>query len=117
MYGTGVLAVTATPGTPSPGLRGSTATELVLDGDCVAPSTAGTSFVHCDCDYHPGGCRISSIESIPGCACKCVYETLLWTCHGQDANCKDPNSDACKNPDDTKASCEQGGGDCGGYKD
>ena len=116
MYGTGVLAVTATPGTPSPGLRGSTATELVLDGDCVAPSTAGTSFVHCDCDYHPGGCTISQTQSISGCACKCIYE-LGWTCSGQDANCKDPTSDLCKNPDNSKAACEQGGGDCGGYKD
>ena len=32
-----------------------------------------------------------------------------------DANCKDPESDACKNPDKSKASCEQGGGNCGGY--
>ena len=50
----------------------------------------------------------------PGCACKCFYNFLL-SCKGVDANCKDPESDACKNPDKSKASCEQGGGNCGGY--
>ena len=50
----------------------------------------------------------------PGCACKCFYSFLL-SCKGVDANCKDPESDACKNPDKSKASCEQGGGNCGGY--
>jgi hypothetical protein len=33
-----------------------------------------------------------------------------------DVNCKDPESDACKNPDKSKASCKQGGGNCGGYR-
>jgi len=113
----GVLAVTATPGTPSPGLRGSTATELLLDGDCTRqggrhplqnPKT-------CDCDYSSaGGCKISNVVDFPGCACKCIYD-YFWTCHGEDANCKDKESDACKNPDASKAACEQGGGDCGGY--
>ena len=116
---TGVLAVTATPGTPSPGLRGSTATELLLDGDCTRqggrhplqnPKT-------CDCDYSSaGGCKISNVVDFPGCACKCIYD-YFWTCHGEDANCKDKESDACKNPDASKAACEQGGGDCGGYTD
>ena len=50
----------------------------------------------------------------PGCACKCFY-SFLMSCKGVDANCKDPESDACKNPDKSKASCEQGGGNCGGY--
>ena len=60
--------------------------------------------------------RPSQTQSISGCACKCIYE-LGWTCSGQDANCKDPTSDLCKNPDNSKAACEQGGGDCGGYTD
>ena len=116
-YDTGVLAVTATPGTPSPGLRGSTATELILNGDCARQGGRHPfeTPVHCDCDYHPGGCTISQTQSISGCACKCIYE-LGWTCSGQDANCKDPTSDLCKNPDNSKAACEQGGGDCGGYR-
>ena len=118
-YDTGVLAVTATPGAPAPGVRGSTARKLLHDctkrlGHPSKPSDT------CECDYHylifaKRGCRISNAVDFPGCACYC-YRSFLFTCTGVDANCKDPESDACKNPDKSKASCKQGGGDCGGYR-
>ena len=68
------------------------------------------SFIKC-------GCRISDAVDFPGCACKCTGpRTMGRDCSGVDVNCKDPESDACKNPDKSKASCEQGGGDCRGYR-
>ena len=122
IYGTGVLAVTATPGTPSPGVRGSTARKLVL-GDCTKRNPDKSRHPNwpadtCECRYHwyglgGVGCKISDAVDFPGCACKCTLGFL--SCTGVDANCKDPDSDACKNPDKSYASCEQGGGDCGGY--
>ena len=71
----------------------------------------------CECGYQfkigQSGCKITNAVDFPGCACKCRYNT--FRCTGKDANCKDPESDACKNPDKSKASCIQGGGACGGY--
>jgi len=69
----------------------------------------------CDCDYHPGGCRIS-FPAPRGKACKCVYESLLWRCKGAPVNCSDPVSPFCMLPDSSKESCLLGGGDCLGYK-
>ena len=120
-YDTGVLAVTATPGAPAPGLRGSTARELLEDGACTKrlghPNKPSDT---CDCGYalFAGGCYISDAVDFPGCACKCRTGRFpgYLSCHGVDVNCKDPESDACKNPDKSKASCKQGGGDCGGYR-
>ena len=72
------------------------------------------SGIECDCDYRgTGGCKIVD-PAIPNTACYCKYEGF-WTCSGRIAVCEDPQSFACKNPSRDKASCEQGGGDCGGY--
>jgi len=67
----------------------------------------------CDCDYHPGGCRIS--KTAPGgTACHCSYEGA-WTCGGSVTMCRDSNAQNCITPDNSVSSCNQGGGDCGGY--
>lgn len=75
--------------------------------------------LRCDCKYNyktfgtPGGCRISK-PAPAGYACNCDYMGF-WTCNGfvkQCSNKKDPN---CLNPSTDLASCEFGGGDCGGY--
>ena len=89
---------------------------------CQHPDyTIGTCFqgggdcegYYCDCDYHPGGCKISVVAS-PGSACHCNYEGA-WTCGGYSVHCNDEKSPLCFQPDDSFASCELGGGDCGGY--
>ena len=67
----------------------------------------------CDCDYHSGGCSISSAAS-PGSACRCSYKGF-YTCSGSEAGCRDSESQYCKNPDKSIQSCFLGGGDCGGY--
>lgn len=69
----------------------------------------------CRCDYHKGGCAVA--EPAPaGSACKCTYLPLLWTCRGDLTTCKSSNDLKCQSPDTTLRSCQQGGGDCGGYK-
>ena len=89
---------------------------------CQHPDhTIGTCFqgggdcegYYCDCDYHSGGCKISTVAS-PGSACHCTYEGA-WTCGGYSVHCNDEKSHLCLQPDDSFASCELGGGDCGGY--
>ena len=73
----------------------------------------------CDCNYHSnsifssGGCKIS-VPPPRGYACKCKY-LGAWTCGGTMQLCSDVNSSFCKNPDSSKDTCNQGGGDCGGY--
>ena len=67
----------------------------------------------CDCDYHSGGCTISSPAS-PGNACKCVYKGG-WSCSGFEIGCSDLNNHYCNNPDKSQSACNLGGGDCGGY--
>jgi len=69
----------------------------------------------CDCDYHPGGCRIS-FPSPRGRACKCNYKTLQWTCSGSVVGCKNGAAPNCAMPDSTLTSCRNGGGDCDAYK-
>lgn len=66
----------------------------------------------CRCDYHPGGCRITT-PAPQGTACHCTY--FAWGCGGivKDCDIRDPK---CAAPDDSLASCLLGGGDCGGYK-
>lgn len=79
-------------------------------GDCGGYHTA-----KCDCDYRPGGCRIS--KSAPAhTACKCKYMGA-WTCSGEIVSCKNENSQYCQNPDSSIYSCTEGGGDCDGYGD
>lgn len=73
-----------------------------------------SSIADCDCDYHPGGCTISSPAPV-GLACHCVYKGF-WTCGGTLSHCSDPESNYCKRPDYTVHSCVQGGGDCNGYR-
>lgn len=77
-------------------------------GDCQ-----GYKDVKCDCDYRKGGCIISR-PAPPNAACKCIYKGA-WTCGGAIVPCRDWNSQACRAPSGDKASCLEGGGDCGGY--
>jgi len=74
-----------------------------------------TSFVDCDCDFHPGGCSIS--KAAPnGAACKCSYKGG-FTCGGDVVSCLGPESSAlCVAPDTSFASCKIGDGDCDGYQ-
>ena len=37
------------------------------------------------------------------------------TCYGETVACSNPEAALCKKPDETKASCVLGGGDCNGY--
>lgn len=80
----------------------------------------GNAHAHdCDCDYRSsggssGGCTIVK-EAPPGKACYCSYQGA-WTCGGEVASCIDPNSPHCQNPDRSRQSCQQGGGDCDGYQ-
>ena len=67
----------------------------------------------CDCDYHPGGCKISTVPP-SGAGCQCKYKGA-WTCGGYITRCVDPGSKYCEKPDYSKNTCQQGGGDCGGY--
>lgn len=69
----------------------------------------------CDCDYSPGGCKISS-QAPAGWACDCSYKGA-WTCGGSVVACRDDSNPKCKAPDRSLESCLQGGGDCDGYKD
>ena len=67
----------------------------------------------CDCDYHSGGCQVSS-SAPENFACYCSYKGF-YTCGGSIVGCKNPGSPYCQRPDLTYPSCLQGGGDCGGY--
>ena len=60
----------------------------------------------CDCDYKPGGCRISQ-KVVSGTACKCIYKRLL-TCVGEVVKCRNPTSTQCIYPDKSVNSCVQG---------
>ncbi|XP_075441393.1 uncharacterized protein LOC142486872 [Ascaphus truei] len=85
----------------------SLATCLQGGGDC------GAYPERCDCNYHSGGCRIA-VTAAQNTACKCNYKGA-WTCGGNIVRCKDSNNAKCLNPDSSRESCQQGGGDCGGY--
>jgi glycerophosphoryl diester phosphodiesterase len=71
---------------------------------------------HCDCDYYgpPGGCKISQAAPA-GLACHCTY-IPLWKCEGRVVTCQNESDPRCIAPDKSLESCEQGGGDCEGYK-
>jgi len=77
-------------------------------GDCL-----GYSDAKCDCNYKSGGCVLSKLPP-HDVACDCKYKGA-WTCGGSITYCSDPSSYYCTNPDYSKATCEQGRGDCGGY--
>ncbi len=82
----------------------------------------------CDCSYRSktwyggGGCIITKAAPRFS-ACKCSY--AAWGCSGEVVPCPSSqfglgfnfaeSSHFCNNPDTTKKSCEQGGGDCDGY--
>ncbi|XP_029440458.1 uncharacterized protein LOC115080438 [Rhinatrema bivittatum] len=76
-------------------------------GDCGAYPDS------CDCEYHVEGCRVS-VAASPYTACRC-YIFFFWSCAGTLVQCKDGNAGSCSNPDTSKASCLEGGGNCGGY--
>jgi hypothetical protein len=78
----------------------------------------------CDCDYNDkgwqrgGGCKISK-PAPPNKACKCTYKGW-WTCGGQDVWCetdskKNNFNPLCLKPDDSRAACNLGRGECLGY--
>lgn len=67
----------------------------------------------CDCDFHTGGCSIST-PAPNGQSCRCEYEGA-WTCTGSVMPCACESSYRCKWPDYSVQSCVQGGGDCDGY--
>ena len=113
--------------------------ELVVDGRWVWISNEPLrdyTTDECKCGnampYQYGkyrGCMI--ITPAPrGKACKCdigfrkdaeyvdgeyVYH-YITLCTARVVECRDPNAKKCKNPDDSLASCEQGQGQCEGYK-
>jgi len=68
--------------------------------------------VNCDCNYHPGGCKI--VTAAPTYyKCKCIYRGF-WTCNGHAKACNKWDK-MCRNPDTSKDACVYGGGDCEGY--
>ena len=81
------------------------------DGDCGGYSGASD----CDCDYSPGGCKISQVAPAHT-ACRCDYMGA-FTCDGEVVRCHDETDPLCANPDGSKASCQLGGGDCDGYSE
>jgi len=91
---------------------------LATAGSSFPPATSTniiSSVPGCDCDYHPGGCRISYAPPVNW-ACNCQYKGA-WTCGGDVVMCQDPNNPNCKNPTTSFDTCVQGRGDCQGYKD
>ncbi len=81
---------------------------MLGQGDCGGYPNSND----CDCDYSSGGCKISTVAPRYY-ACKCSYKGA-WTCGGSVVNC-DPANALCREPTNSHASCNLGGGDCGGY--
>merc|ERR1712096_85915 len=65
----------------------------------------------CDCDYHPGGCIISTAPK-EGWKCVCEYQGF-FTCSGHAQQCE--SGQTCPADCATRSCCLVGGGDCGGY--
>jgi len=91
-------------------------------GDCdgaQVQTIQSSNPLPCDCDYHSngifssGGCKVV-IAPPRGYACRCKYGGA-WTCGGKISLCNDVNNAKCQNPDLSVDTCNQGGGDCGGY--
>ena len=90
-------------------------------GDCDGAQVQTIQYgnrLPCDCNYHSkgifsgGGCKVV-LAPPSGYACKCKYSA--WTCGGTLSLCKDFNNPKCQTPDLSVDTCNQGGGDCGGY--
>ncbi|PAA84885.1 hypothetical protein BOX15_Mlig011944g3 [Macrostomum lignano] len=95
-------------------LAGNLGLRLAKPGDAIPTARTDVSSPNnCDCDYHWGGCTISS-PAPPFKACRCKYKGF-WTCGGSVVSCNSSNL-KCRNPDGSKESCKLGGGDCGGYR-
>ncbi|XP_057296966.1 dermonecrotic toxin StSicTox-betaIB1i-like [Hydractinia symbiolongicarpus] len=93
--------------------------KLATPSDIIPPATSSetvtsnSNYESCDCDYFSGGCKI--VKKAPkGMACQCDYH-FLWSCQGWVVLCSDSNRDSCKSPDNSKQSCLEGRGGCGGY--
>jgi len=65
----------------------------------------------CDCDYHKGGCVIST-PAPQGFKCKCLYKVLL-ACGGAAFPCS--AGENCNAGRNSYCACKLGGGNCGGY--
>merc|ERR1712179_878293 len=65
----------------------------------------------CECSYHLGGCQVS-VAPPAGYSCKCKYEGW-WACDASLRLC-DPEEE-CPAQCTSKACCQTGQGDCGGY--
>jgi len=82
-------------------------------------SLVAMSSASCDCDYHAGGCTISSPPPV-GYLCQCVYKGA-WTCAGHNVGCNPGDSTGCCANDasegvrSSEVCCKDGKGDCGGY--
>ena len=77
-----------------------------------------TEMSTCECKliiktmYGGGGCIITRAASQSNRACKCLKS--YFKCTGLVVTC-DSSNRYCNQPDTTKESCLQGGGNCGGY--
>jgi hypothetical protein len=77
-----------------------------------------TEMSSCECKliiktmYGGGGCIITRAASQSNRACNCIRSNLK--CTGKIVTC-DSSNQYCNQPDTTKESCQQGGGNCGGY--
>jgi len=68
----------------------------------------------CDCNYRPGGCKISSAAP-EGFACECKLGSVDWGfgCRGDLRKCK--KGEYCPGDCTDETCCRHGGGNCGGY--
>ena len=99
--------------------------QLYTTEDMVCGATAGkenlvTDVGDCGCEKNDDGCKIDDeVTSVEGTACTCEKQYFLWIwftgCIGDVVGCLDVTSEDCLNPDGSRMSCMQGGGDCGGY--
>jgi len=87
---------------------------------CVAVATHKNenrkiSLDACECEYSTefSGCYLKTLPP-QKMACNCTMTNSR--CTGEVVSCKDSSSRKCNHPDLTKEACEQGGGNCNGYK-
>ena len=94
--------------------------QLYTTEDAICGATAGTENLvndvgSCSCKKGHGGCKIDKKVTTWGSACKCSEHFLGLVCKGDVVGCRDVTSYYCTNPDESEASCMQGGGNCDGY--
>ena len=95
--------------------------ELYTTDDVICGATAGsenlvTEVGGCGCEKkESGGCRINERAKTWGSACRCSVEVFSLGCKGDVVGCRDVTSYQCTNPNESEASCRQGGGNCDGY--